>query len=132
MEKACNDPQRPVPSAAGRVFGCDADRKLVHGLCQQRCEMMVAAQRAAYQMIHGSHSVKRSRSTRCQQKTTCETLLRLVDASLDPMELEAKASPSTKFVIGNGRVEPTSPDEIVKARCSCVDGSAFPEWLATN
>ena len=24
------------------------------------------------------------------------------------------------------------PDEIVKARCSCVDGSAFPEWLATN
>ena len=70
------------------------------------------------------------RSTRFQHKTTCETLARLVEASLDPMELEAKASPSTKFVIGNGRVQPTSPDEIVKARC--VDGSAFPEGLATN
>ena len=127
-ESSRDDPQRPVPSAASLVFGCDADRNL-HGLCQQRCEMMVAAQRAAYRM---SHSVKRSRSQRYQHKTTCETLLRLVDASLDPTELEAKASPSTKFVIGNGLVQPTSPDEIVKARCSCVDGSAFPEWLATN
>ena len=70
--------------------------------------MMVDAQQSAYRMVHGSHSVKRSRSTRFQQKTTCETLARLVEASLDPMELEAKASPSTKFVIGNGRVAPTS------------------------
>ena len=35
-------------------------------------------------------------------------------------------------MIGNGLVQPTSSDEIVKARCSCVDGSAFPEWFATN
>ena len=55
-ESSLNDPQRPVPSAASRVFGCDADRKTVHGMCRQ----------------------------------------------------------------------------IVKARCSCVGGSAFPEWLATN
>ena len=131
-ESSRNDPQRPVPSAASRVFGCDADREQVLALCRQRCASMVDAQQAAYRTIHGSHSVKRSRSTRFQHKTTCETLARLVEASLDPMELEAKASPSTKFVIGNGRVQPTSPDEIVKARCSCVDGSAFPEWLATN
>ena len=26
----------------------------------------------------------------------------------------------------------SNSDEIVKARCACVDGSAFPEWLATN
>ena len=35
-------------------------------------------------------------------------------------------------MIGNGLVQPTSSDEIVKARCSCVHGSAFPEWFATN
>ena len=130
-ESLRNDPQRPVPSAASCMH---ADREKVLDLCRQRCKMMVDAQEGAYQIVHGSHSVnlKRSRSQRYQHKITCETLLRLVKASLDPMELEAEASPSTKFVIGNGRVEPSSPDEIVKARCSCVDGSAFPEWLATN
>ena len=35
-------------------------------------------------------------------------------------------------MIGNGLIQPTSSDEIVKARCLCVDGSAFPEWFATN
>ena len=43
-ESSRDDPQRPVPSAASRVFGCDADREQVLGLCRQRCEMMVAAQ----------------------------------------------------------------------------------------
>ena len=38
-ESSRNHTQRPVPSAASRVFGCDADRRLVHGLCQHRCEM---------------------------------------------------------------------------------------------
>ena len=135
-ESLRSDPQRPVPSAASRIFGCDADRERVLDLCRQRCKMMVDAQERAYQIVHRSHSesvsLKRSRSELYQHKITCETLLRLVKASLDPMELEAEASPSTKFVIGNGRVEPSSPDEIVKAHCSCVDGSAFPEWLATS
>ena len=87
------DPQRPVPSAASRVFGCGADRKRVHGLRKQRCNMMVAAQQAILKH-HGYDSVKRSRCQRYQYKTTCETLLRLVDASLTPAELEANASPS--------------------------------------
>ena len=77
--------------------------------------------------------IKRSRCQHYQYKTACETLLRLVDArlSLTPAELEANASPSAKFVIGNELVQPTSSGEIVKARCSCVD-QTFPEWLATN
>ena len=128
-ESSRDDPQRLVPSAASRVFGCDADRKRVHDLCVQKCEMMVAA---ALTMHRGYDSVKRSRSQRYQHKITYETLVRLVRPSLSPAELEANASPTTKFVIGNGLGQPTSPDEIVKARCSCVDGSAFPEWLATN
>ena len=36
--------------------------------------------------------LKRCRSQRYQHKIACETLVRLVDA-LDPMELEANASP---------------------------------------
>ena len=74
---------------------------------------------------HGSDSVKRSQCQHYQYKTACETLLRLVDArlSLTPAELEANASPSAKFVIGNELVQPTSSDEIVKAGCSCVDVS---------
>ena len=85
--------------------------------------MVAAVPQDAILNYRGSDSVKRSRCQRYQYKTTCETLLRLVDASLTPAELEANASPSAKFVIGNELVQPTSSDEIVKARCSCVDGS---------
>ena len=129
-ESSRDDPERPEISAVRRAVKCDEEsRKLVHGLCRKRCAKMVAAQQAAY---HGSHPAKRSRNTGFQSKTTCEALLRLVDASFVPAELEANASPSTKFVIGKEPVQPTFSDEIVKARCSCVDGSTFPEWLATN
>ena len=119
-ESSRDDPQRPAPSVASCAFGCDADRERVHGLCQQRCNKMVAAvPQDAVLNDHGSDSVKRSWCQHYQYKTTCETLLRLVDASLTPAELEANASPSAKFVIGNELVQPTSSDEIVKARCSC-------------
>ena len=52
--------------------------------------MMVAAQLAIH---HGYDSVKRSRSQRYQHKIACETLVRLVRASLSPAEPEANASP---------------------------------------
>ena len=67
-----------------------------------------------------------------QWKAFCESLQRLVAAIFGFVELEASASPSTKFVVGLEPVQPTSSDDIVEARCSCVDGSTFPEWLSTN
>ena len=90
----------------------------------------VAKQRA--RLPNRGRGLERLRGVLWQWKAFCESLQRWWSAIFGFDELEASASPSTKFVVGLEPVQPTSSDDIVKARCSCVDGSTFPEWLSTN
>ena len=82
---------------------------------------MVAKQKA--RLPNRGRGPERLRGVHWQWKAFCESLQRLVAALFGFVELEASASPSTKFVVGLEPVQPTSSDDIVKARCLCVDGS---------
>ena len=99
-------------------------------LCRHSCAEMVAKQKA--RLPNRGRGPERLSGGHWQCKAFCESLQRLVAAIFGFVELEASASPSTKFVVGLEPVQPTSSDDIVKARCLCVDGSTFPEWLSTN
>ena len=131
-ESSHDDPERAALSAdsVSSLFGCDHDRVLVETVCRDSCAEMVAKQKA--RLPNRGRGPERLRGGRWQWKAFCESLQRLVAAIFGFVELEASASPSTKFVVGLEPVQPTSSDDIVKARCSCVDGSTFPEWLSTN
>ena len=119
-ESSRDDPERAELSVVRAVFGCDRDRRVVEKLCRESCDEMVATQKDLLP------SAGRSRhNVRFQYKVTCEALQRLVDAGFKVAELEASASPSTKLVVGQEPVQRTSSDDVVKARCSCVDGSKF-------
>ena len=124
-----DDPRRPDISAVRAVFGCDADRNVVERICRETCDEMVTEQKLLEDQLVRRMS---THSVRWQYKTTCDTLQRLVDAIFKDAELEASPSPSTMFKIGDEPILPTSSDDIVKANCSCVDGSKFPVWLSTN
>ena len=124
-----DDPLRAELSAVRAVFRCDADRNVVERICRETCDEMVAEQKLLEDQLGGRVS---THSVRWQYRVTCETLQRLVDAIFNDAKLEASASPSTMFVIGDEPILPTSSDDIVKAYCSCVDGSKFPVWLSTN
>ena len=131
-ESSRDDLERAALSAdsVSSLFGCDHDRVLVETVCRHSCAEMVAQQKA--RLPNRGRGPERLRGGRWQWKACCESLQRLVAAIFGFVELEASASPSTKFVVGLEPVQPTSSDDIVKARCSCVDGSTFPEWLSTN
>ena len=91
--------------------------------------MTVAAQRAIHHDMTPSKEVGASAiSTRLLVKPWCVWPMQVW--TLWNRKRMLLYEPS-KFVIGNGLIQPSS-DDIVKAHCSCVDGSAFPERFATN
>ena len=129
-ESSRDNPLRAEVSAVREVFGCEADRNVVERICRETVDEMVAEQNLLEDELQGRIFSKHS--VRWQCRVTCETLQRLVEAIFNDAQLEASASPSTMFAIGDEPILPTSSDDIVKAYCSCVDGAKFPVWLSTN
>ena len=125
-----DNPLRADFSAVRDIFRCEADRNLVERVCRETCDEMVAEQNRLKDALRGRIFSKHSVKWQC--RVTGETLQRLVEAIFNDAQLEASASPSTMFAIGDEPILPTSSDDIVKAYCSCVDGAKFPVWLSTN